>query len=250
MSNRHIRIKTLVKGKFTPNDLIVSVKKSNRKISKPIEKIVDKIWKEKVKIAKEKNKNLYNGILYRLNNIRKIRSKLHIELGIINFKTFLCINEIPEYFDLGEEYYKKPCHTLATVKTKDGKYVMVNLTGKSMNENNFDFIGGAMETKDKINSGEKIFESFFKELEEETHAKREDIGESFLKLVYLNHKTNIGFYFEVVLKLTQKQLINKFNRGKKDHDIKSLKFFNRNQYLTELKKFNVNKRFISKNVEI
>ena len=200
MPSRHSRIKTLVKGKLTPNDLNVFVNKSNRKISKAIEEKMEKIWKDKVKMAKENNKILYNGTLYRLNNINKLDNKIIIELGTLEFKTFLCINEIYEYFDLDKSHYKNSCHTLATVKTKDKKYIMVNLTGKSMNENSFDFIGGAMEVSSKINNGKKLFWSFYKELKEEAHIDKKDIVESFLKLIYLNHKTNVGFYFEIILK--------------------------------------------------
>jgi hypothetical protein len=245
-----VEIKTLVSGKYLPEDLRIFTKESNRKIEPSVESKIQLIWEEKESKAKEEGKRLYNGTLYRLNKLENIDNKLHIELGTIEFKTFLCINEIPKYFELGEEYYKNSGHTLSTVKTKDNRYVMVNLLGKSMNENKFEFIGGAMETNIEINNGTNLFESFYAELEEEASIEQRDIKESYLKLIYQKHKTNIGFYFEVILNLTEKELKNKFNSNKKDQDIESLIFFTKDEYVKALENFNVNKKFISTKVEI
>ena len=250
MSSLHAEIKVLLSGKYKPEDFIISIGESNRKISIPIESQIENIWKNKILQAQKNNQNLYNGLGYRLNTIEVMKDKVKIELGIIDFKTFLCINEIPEYFDLGEEYHKNYCHNLATVKTKDDYYIMVNLSGKSINENKFDFIGGAMETDIKIDSGYQLFESFYKELKEEAFVEKNDIKESYLRIIYSNPKTNIGFYFEIVLAQTKDELINKFNSREKDPDIHSLKFFKRDDYIKTLEEFNINKKFISTIVEI
>lgn len=250
MANFRTKIKTLASGKFLPEDLSISIRKSNRKIEPSVEDKIQSMWEGKERKAKEEGKKIYNGILYRLNKLENINNKLNIELGTLEFKTFLCINEIPEYFELGEEYHKNSGHTLSTVKTKDDKYVMVNLSGKSMNENKFEFIGGAMETDIKIDSGIALFKSFYQELKEEAFIEENDISESYLRLIYLNPKTNIGFYFEVILNLTENELQNKFNSGEKDQDIKSLIFFTRDEYIKALENFNENKKFISTMVEI
>ncbi len=242
--------KILASGKFRPEDLAVSIHESNRKINPAFESQVDGIWKVKVQEAQERGVTCYNGITYRLNALTQKEGKLIIDLGTIEFKTRQCLPEIPGYFDLSEEYYRKGCHTLATVKTNDGKYLMVELSGKSMNKNGIDFLGGIMETDMPIRTGEDIFRSLYKELEEEGMIAREDVQEAFLMMVYLTANTNVGFYFKVSLKVSSGELLERFEKGAQDADIKSLKVFSRAEFFETLRHHNTNKQFLSSIIEI
>ncbi len=49
-------------GKFTPEDLLVSVSESIRKIQPEIEVQVDVLWEEKKKKAEEEGRICFNGI--------------------------------------------------------------------------------------------------------------------------------------------------------------------------------------------
>ncbi len=242
--------KILASGKFLPEDLIVSVGGSNRKIDPKIESQLDGLWEIELKNANEKGLNCYNGLCYRLNSLNLDDEKLILDFGTIDFKTWICLRAAPGYFDLPEEYFQKGCHTLATVRTSDGKYLMVELSGKSMNTNSVDFLGGAMETDVPMKAGEDIFQSFFKELGEESLIEKEDIENAYLKMVYLNPKTNVGFYFEVTLRISSDELTERLAGKSKDIDIESLKVFSRDEYLETLRNHNVNKQFISTVVEI
>lgn len=240
----------LAKGNFSSEDLITSVSESNRKIDPTIENQLDILWQEKEKNAKEKGKLIYNGLSYRLNSLKAESGKLFLDFGIFDFKTRECLPETQNYYETTEEYWRKGCHTLATVKTSDEKYLMVELSGKSMNKNPTDFLGGIMETEPAIKSGSDIFESLYKELEEEAFITEADIAGSVLKMVYINGNTNVGFYFEISLKITSDQIQERFDSKAKEIDIKSLKIMSRAEYINVLENHNPNKQFLAKQIEI
>jgi hypothetical protein len=240
----------LAKGNFSPEDLITTVSESNRKIDPTRENQLDILWQEKEKNAKEKGKLIYNGLSYRLNSLKSENDKLFLDFGIFDFKTRECLPETQGYYETTEEYWRKGCHTLATVKTSDEKYLMVELSGKSMNKNPTDFLGGIMETEPLIKSGNDIFQSLYKELEEEAFITEADIANSILKIVYINGNTNVGFYFEILLKITSDQIQEKFDSKEKEIDIKSLTIMSRSEYINVLENHNPNKQFLATQIEI
>ncbi|MBM3206884.1 MAG: hypothetical protein FJZ43_04670 [Candidatus Staskawiczbacteria bacterium] len=240
----------LAKGNFQPKDLITTVSESNRRIDPTRENQLDALWIEKERNAKEKGKLIYNGLSYRLNSLKIENNKLILDFGIFDFKTRECLPETQNYYETTEEFWRKGCHTLATVKTSDGKYLMVELSGKSMNKNPTDFLGGIMETEPAIKSGNDIFNSLYKELEEEAFIFETDIAGSVLKMVYINGNTNVGFYFEVLLKITSDQIQKTFDDQTKEIDIKSLKVMSRSEYINVLENHNPNKQFLAKQIEI
>ena len=242
--------KILITGKFTLEDLIVSVSESTRKIDPDTESKLEGIWEEKIKHAQENGKNCYNGLSYRLNSIQEKDSKIVLDFGIIEYKVRDGLIAVPEYYDLPEEYYRKGCFTCSSVKTSDGKYIMVELSGKSMNPNTTDLIGGIMETDISMNTGSDIFESLYKEFTEEADIKKEDIKECYLNTIYFAHGTNIAFYFETTLGVSSVDLIERF-KNNKDADIKSLCIYTRDEYLDALKKHNsLNKQIVGNLLQI
>ncbi len=237
--------KLLASGKFKPEDLIVSVSTSNRKIDPAIEEQIETIWEEKVKKAEKVGKVCYNGLSYRLNTIQERDGKIMIDFGTIEFKVRVGLSDIPKYFDLSEECYRKGCFTCASVRTSDGLYLMVELTGKSMNGNTIDLVGGIMETDTEMITGVDVFKSFNKELVEEVGVNEDDIDTIYLNNIFLEYRTNVGFYFEVTLKITYAELVTRFSNNE-DIDIKSIRAFSKNEYLTALKNHqSPNKHFIA-----
>ena len=240
----------LVKGRFKPEDLRVSVSESTRKIEQSIENQLEDIWLEKVKMAKEKGKNCYNGISYRLNSLKKEGGTLFLDFGTLEYKVRDGLIDIPEYYDLPEDYYRKGCFTSASIKTSDGKYLMVELSGKSMNQNNIDLIGGIMETDISMTSGEDIFISLYKELEEEAGIETNEIKDISLHTIYLEQRTNIGLYFEIILNVSSEKLLERFKTNK-DIDIKSLCVYSKEEYLEVLKNHrSLNKRLTAELLSI
>ncbi|MEI6479993.1 MAG: hypothetical protein WCO12_00515 [bacterium] len=226
---------TLALGKFKPDDLVVSLGESTRKINPVIENKIDTIWEAKLKKAKEDGRVCYNGTPYRLNSLEKKENKLFLDFGPVEFKAVAGLTSIPEYFTLSESFYIKQCFNHSTVRTADGCYLMVELSGKSMNMNVVDFIGGMMEKPMEMATRDDVFNSMYVELEEEACIKKTDIEEMYLRGVYLGTMTGIGFYFETVLKVSSEELIERFKKENKDQDIKSLKVFTREEYLSVLR---------------
>lgn len=240
----------LAKGIFHPGDLLVTVSESNRLIDSLVEDQIEELWKTKVKLAEQQGKTIYNGLSYRLNSLVIDGTKLKLDFGIFDFKTRECLVEAQGYENLTEEYFRKGCHSQGTIKTSDGKYLLVELSGKSLNFNKVDFIGGIMETKPELKTGEDVFQSFLLELEEEACIHSNDIQDIYLNMIYLNIHTNIGFYFEVVLNISSEVLAARFASDGKDQDIKSLKILSKQDYLATLRAINANKAFIADRVGI
>ena len=236
----------LVSGAFSPEDVMVSVSETTRKIDPTIEGQLDALWEAKKKKADEEGKNCYNGISYRLNSIQEQDGKLVVDFGTFEYKVRDGLIAIPEYFELSAEYYRKGCFSMATVRTSDGLYVMAELSGKSMNENTVDLIGGIMETNIAFGSGKDIFRSFYDELEEEAGIKEGDIQECLLKAICLEVRTNVAFYFEVIVNVSSEELRKRFEKNK-DEDIRTLCFYTQEEYIDALECHrSPNKQFIAR----
>lgn len=227
--------KTLALGNFTPEDLVVSVHDSNRTIDPELEARVDASWEEMKRKAEREGRVCYNGISYRLNNFREEAGKLHVEFGLLEYKARQALHAIHEYFALPEQYQHLGCFTGATVKTADGKYLVVELSGKSMNTFPFDMLGGIMEKPQEIENGNDVFTTLLVELEEEARIKWGDIKDLYLRGIFVTHNAHTCFYFEAILNVTSQELLERFEKETEDQDIKALKALSEEEYAAFLK---------------
>lgn len=236
--------RVLVLGKFAPSDLAFTLSKSNRAIDPDIESQLDELWETKLKKAHEEGRTIYNGFSYRLNSFKEEFGKLQLDFGTIEYRIRDGLIDVPGFLDLPETYYRKGCYTSASVKTSDDHYLMVELSGKSMNMNMVDLLGGIMETELDFNTGEDVFRSLYKELEEEALISEQDIAESYLRSLYMERRTNICFYFEVKLNISSAEVLKRFRDASSDQDIKSIKVFDKTEYIAALQAHNPNKQLI------
>ena len=245
------KIKELAVGKFTPENLLVSVSDSTRKINLEVEAQIDAIWEEKMKKAEQEGRVCFNGISYRLNSLKEKDQKLVMDFGLLEYKARATLQTIPGYLELPEEYYHKGCYTGATVKTADDKFIIVELSGKSMNTFATDMLGGIMEKPLVIETGKDVFECIYVELEEEACIGKNDIKESYLRSVFLTSNCHTCFYFEAILNVSSETLLDRFSNENQDQDIKSLKVLSREEYLSFLKNHSSStKQFISEILNI
>ena len=228
-------VQVLALGKFRPEDLLVSVSESNRKISPAIEAQVDALWEATRERAASEGRVCYNGTSYRLNTLSVEGDTIKIDFGLLEYKAREALPSIPGYFDLSDEFYRKGCYSGATVKTSDDQYLIVELSGKSMNLNRVDVLGGIIEKPTEIANGEDVFGALYAELEEEGCIRQTDIKESYLRSIYMEAKTNIGFYFEVLLSISSAELLARSVQGMKDQDIRSLQSLTREEYMHVLR---------------
>jgi hypothetical protein len=158
-------------------------------------------------------------------------NQIRIDFGLLEYKARQALPTIPGYFDLPDEYYRKGCYSGATVKSSDGRYLIVELSGKSMNMNRIDVLGGIIEKPTEIVNGGDVFKALYDELEEEGCIRLADIEESYLRAIYMEAKTNIGFYFEILLGISSKEVLERFDREMDDQDIKSLQSLTYEEYM-------------------
>ncbi len=235
----------LALGKFGPEDLIVSVSPSTRKIDPLIESQVDAIWEEKKKAAEAEGRVCFNGISYRLNSLEKQGDTLRIDFGLLEYKARYALTTIPEYLTLSTDYYHKGCFSGATVKTSDGLYVAVELSGKSMNTHAMDLLGGIMEKPSEIETGQSVFDCLTVELTEEGGITESDIKTFYLRAIWVTPRAHTSFYFEVELNISSKELLERFAKDNEDQDIRSLKFLTREEYVSFLNSHSANKLVIA-----
>ena len=237
-----IKPKLLVRGNFTAEDLVVSVSPSNLVVLDSVKKDIDQIWESKLKEAQEKNLNLYNGISYRLNSLKEENGKIHLDFGVMDFKTRFGLREALPKIEFDETMYRNGCYVGATVKTSDSKYLMIKLSGKSMNRNSYDVLGGVMETNIEMNS-EYIFKVLHTELKEEAGIEESEITNTILKAIYQGMYTNIGFYLETELSISSDEILERFELNS-DVDVAGIEVYSYEEYLDVLKNHNENKGLI------
>ena len=196
--------------------------------------------------AQQEGRTIYNGISYRLNSFKQDGNRLAVELAPFEYKMRDGLVKVPGYFNLSEPYYRKGGYTAATVKTADDKYLMVKLSGKSMNMNTIDTLGGIFDAEPEAKTGMDVFRSLYKELSEEALITEQDIDECYLRALILERQTNIGFYFEVKLKVGAKEIISRQKIGTLDQEIASLLALTKAEYIATLQTQNENKQLIAK----
>lgn len=241
-----IKPQILAQGTFAPETISVSTGQSTRKVHTAIEARVESLWQEKLTQAQANNQLCYNGGAFRLNSLTVQENALSLDFAEIDFKTFSCLESLPEYYELPAEYYCKNCHTSATVKTSDDRYLMIKLSGRSLNHNTIDLLGGVLESNCKLGSGSDLFASQYKEMREEGCVLESDIAQSHLRVVYLGQRTSVGFYFEVVLNKSSAEISRQFEREHLDPDVHTLLHVSRDEYLSHLKNHtSPNKRLLA-----
>lgn len=239
--------KILLKGNFLPGDIVIEWnEESNRGIHLPIENQIETEWQKIVTHAKEKGFHIYNGRNCRLNDFRCVDGKLFLEMAPIEFRTRESLVRIPGYFSLSDVFFRKGIFCSANVETNDGKYVFVELTGKSLNLDRYEMLGGVLETEDFVDTQSiDIFECLYKEMLEEAGILKDHIETTFLKSMFLDRMTNIGFYFEAKLLISSQELQTIFESNVNDPDIENLFFVSKNDLKKQLLDMNENKQLIA-----
>lgn len=243
-----IQPKLLLEGNFLPEDISIHWNDvSNRKIYIPIENQIESEWQKILAHAEKNEFHIYNGLNCRLNDFSYSLGKLSLELAPIEFKIRESLIRIPGYFSLSEPFFRKGIFCAANVETTDGKYVFVQLAGKSLNNAPFEMLGGILESEDfKDTQSIGIFECLYKEMFEEAGLQSIHIEKTILKAMFLDRMTNIGFYFETKLLVSSQELQTIFERDVTDPDIASLLFVPKEKLNDQLMSMNENKQLIAK----
>lgn len=114
-------------------------------------------------------------------------------------------------------------------------YVIVKLSGKSMNGNDFDVLGGMMETELPLDKPLDLFHHLYAELKEEANIDIQDISENMLRGIVQTQRGHVLFHFDIKLNVTAKELKERFDTNTKDPDIEDLMFLSKEEYVSYLK---------------
>jgi hypothetical protein len=224
--------KLFVEGNFTADDLVVSVSPSNLVILDSVKGDIEKIWENKMHEAQERGLHLYNGTSYRLNSLKEENGKIHLDFGIVDYKTRYGLRDALPKVQFDETMYRNGCYVGASVKTSDERYLMVKLSGKSMNRNTHDLLGGIMETNIPMDS-DYVFKVLRAELLEEAGIKESEIASMVLRAMYQDMYTNAAFYLEVELSVSSVEIQERFNHNS-DVDIAAIEVYSYDDYLQAL----------------
>ena len=237
--------KILVHDMLYPEAMHVTVSKSNLTLTSAIEKRIEEIWQEKLIESKERGNQIFNGESYRVNFWSFKQSTLNLDLSIYDYKHRLgLITMIGSGEISAAKYPHNGCFVGATVLTADGYYVMVKLSGKSMNKNTIEMLGGMVETETSFSSQDFLFTVLYQELQEEADIKKADILDCHLQAMFTGGTSHFGFYFVVSLGISSTELQNRFANNQ-DIDIESLVFLDKDTYLETLRGMSENKRLIA-----
>ncbi len=232
-------------GHLQGSNVNITIEESNLILSKEIEVDIERRWSEKIKEAEEGNLNLYNGMSYRLNDWSCVLDRLDLKLSVFDYKhrhALVCMSREGS-IDEGK-YRHNGCYVGATVITSDNKYVMVKLSGKSMNPNKTDLLGGIAETNVKCNSGQYLFDILHEELREEAGLEINEVDSSVLRMMYASQSGHIGFYFEIRLLLSSGEMEERF-ADNQDIDIAHLLFYEKSEYVNALRRHGSSKNLIA-----
>lgn len=236
----------LAEGRFRPEDLIVSVGESNRRIVPELEAQIEPRWEELQERAAREGRVCYNGISYRLDALATEGDKVRLRFSPLEYKVRQILPGLPGYANLPSDCWRRGAFAAATVRTADDRYLIVELTGTSMNQNECEVLGGLMEKPIELRGGEDVFACLYAELEEEARITRADIETCVLRAIFLGHSTNAGFYFEVSLNVPSSELLARFESEARDPDIKALQALTREEYATFLQEASLDKHLYAR----
>lgn len=232
----------LARGSFGPDDIDVTYNEvSNRATTPEIEKQIDAHWDIFYRDAKVAGKSIWNGVTYRVNELKMTdQGKLKVEFAPIDFKTRECVTRVSGYWDMEEEYWRMGAYTGSFIKTADGYYVFVRLSGKSVSSQRTpkqgmaSLVGGIMDSEVPLQSANDIFAMMYKECEEETAIPHDRISRCVLDAVYLNASTNVGFHFGIDLHDTKQEVEDRFRSTIHDDEIHDMFFVEPKYMLKQL----------------
>lgn len=195
-------------GKFDENNLEVLSDGKLFSSFLEFEKIKNNKWKELSHQIKKDGGKLWNGSVYRLSKITQSKNKYCLHLSIIDFKTHYAT---PSAIDLFKRrpFEERPngIYSSAYIRTSEGLLVLGKRQKKGVvTRAEISLIGGSISPDErKISSIKDFYESFFKELKEETNISKNAVKMISGLGIYISDTFRIGVFLVADLFLSQKE---------------------------------------------
>lgn len=206
--------KTLFKGNFKPEDVIIREVKSTRKTDKDLEKLAAGKWQEIVEKARLENKKIWDSEVYRLEKVVS-NDKTTLYVSTIKYSARIAMREFTgEIKKLGLKYAPLGIYSSCFIKTSDNKYLFIKKSDKYFTTRKYSFVGGVLSKSEKIiKNGKDLFESVKREINEEIKVSSKNISSLILKAGYITETFNFCLVFEAKINKTYKEVIENFKRS-------------------------------------
>ncbi len=238
----------IFEGEYSQNDITAEILDSQFFQDERFQEDISTMRNEKEEEAKIKNLNFYNGISYRFVSYHPKEKKVILEK--IDFKNRWGSIQLIRNKTIDEYHYRhNGCFAWAHIQCSDGKYIVLKLNGRSMNTNTFEIVGGMVE-KLEYTIENIIFDTIYKEVEEEILVTRSEITSCVFKSGFFWIQWHVGFHFNITLNIPSTEI---FSRAKniKDKDIEEVIALSKEEYITFLKEHNSkNKNFIIRYLDL
>lgn len=220
----------LALGSFKEEDIAITLNpQSKRALSPQVEAEIENIWQETVKDAEEKGKLIFNGESFRLDDFQINDGKLSLELSKFSYKVRSSLSKLSERLVLlGEAYYCRGLSIGGFVETTDHKFIFGQRSGKTLTNNNVDFIGGILDPK-VINNGYDLFAHNKQEIFEELGVTEDNILSIELVALVLTSATNIILLTRTKLDMSSTEVNHTFENANDKEEMKSLMFVDREE---------------------
>ena len=199
----------LASGVFPKNKLKIIHAKRTLSYDDKTSALIEKHWKQELKEAKEKNKLLFNGPIFRLENHKIVGDQLIVYVSETNFKELMGTNYYhPELADeYGKSYLSNALALSTFLETSDDNFIFVKRSSNVyFGEGKWHLIAGQFSIEKKENRTLSTFEVLYKELLEEGALTKEDIENSVcLGLIRntIHFKPELLFYTKTFLSASE-----------------------------------------------
>ncbi len=168
----------LASGVFPENKLKIVHTKSTLSYDEKTSALIERHWKQELRVAKEKSKLLFNGPIYRLEDYEILENKLLVYVSETNFKQLMGTNFY--HPELAEEYgksYLSNALALSTfLETGDENFIFVKRSPNVyFGEGLWHLIAGQFSIEKNKTQTLSAFEVLYKELLEEGALIKDDI---------------------------------------------------------------------------
>jgi hypothetical protein len=223
----------LASGVFPKNKLKIVHTKRTISYDEKTTALIERHWKDEIQEARKKNKLLFNGPIYRLENYEIKNDLLIVYVSETNFKELMGTNfHHPELAKIyGKSYLSNAIALCTFLETCDEYFVFVKRSAKVyFGERMWHLIAGQFSIEKNETRTLSVFEILYKELFEEGSLVKDDIQNCVcLGLIRdtIHFKPELVFYTKV--SLSAKEVAEKINTAHDGYEHEEVTFIKKSE---------------------
>ncbi len=235
----------LCEGVFYPENILLNFSNLYKiKIDQNIEIKIKKSWNKYKKKKISEGGIIWDATTYRLDFLDIMERDMELFLGEVKFSKRIGARDyLDEIFKLGNEFYPNGIFLSSIIQTSNNKYIIGEMSGKTISQSKFDLIGGVLSKDEKcIKTSNDIFNELLKELKEEVDINQSEVIDIYLRSIIQTEKMQVCFLFFVNINLNSQMVSDRFLSN---NEILDIKFLEKKELMTFFEKAEGYKRIIS-----